>query len=222
MTTTRTGACYFASTGLDLRQLDRPDEQPRDIFIEDVCYRKVDPEYFAWLRHQMEAAKKRFETGQLPKAAWGELRGRFNKLQEWAIGHYGRESLKTAVRELIPSTYAPPVNRQPEPHIFPKTGDWKLSQPVSPKAICKVDAIREEAQAKGWSEARLYQNRGRITFPCGQDWGLVCFLGPGDALGKITKTHIEIIHDCGGRKSSLRFANSDVFPPRIPRKGAAA
>jgi len=222
MTTTQTGACYFASTGLDLRQIDRPDKHPRDISIEDVCYRKVDPEYFAWLRHRMESARKRFEAGQLPKAAWDELRGRFNKLQEWAIGHYDRESLKKAVRELTPSNYAPPVNRQPEPFLFPKTGEWKFSKAVSPEAIGKVDAIRKAALAKGWSEARLYQNRGCITFPCGQDWGLVCFVGPSESLGKITETHIEIIHDCPTRKSSLRFANSDVFPPRIAKEGTAS
>jgi hypothetical protein len=84
-----------------------------------------------------------------------------------------------------------------------------------------VDAIRKQAQSLGWAEARLYQNRGRFAFPCGQDWGLVCFVGHGDALGEITETHIEIIHDCSGRRNPLRFANSDVWPPRVPKEAIA-
>ena len=84
-----------------------------------------------------------------------------------------------------------------------------------------VDAIREKAQSLGWGEARLYQNRGRFAFPCGRDWGLVCFVGPGDVLGAITETHIEIIHDCNGRGNALRFANADVWPPRAQQEEKA-
>lgn len=92
-------AMYFASTGLDLRQTDRPDEYPHDIFIEDVCYRMVDPQYLAWLRRRMESAKRQFEAGKLPRAAWDKLRRRFNKLQEWAITLYGAERLQSAARD---------------------------------------------------------------------------------------------------------------------------
>jgi len=215
--TTPTATIYFASTSLDLRQTDKPGDYPQDIFIEDVCYRKIDPPYFAWLRSMIETAKRSFESGRLPKAKWEELRGRFNRLQEWAIGHYGKEALQATIREFDPTSYAPPVNRQPEPLLFPQTGDWRFTEPVNPASVRKVDAIREAAQAKGWSDERLYQNRGRFSFPLGQDYGLVCFVGPDDELGEITETHIEIIHACGSRKNSLRFANSDVFPPRIKK-----
>ncbi|MBI4774732.1 MAG: hypothetical protein HY788_11220 [Deltaproteobacteria bacterium] len=30
----------------------------RDVNIEGVCYRRPDPEYYAWLRHKMTLAKK--------------------------------------------------------------------------------------------------------------------------------------------------------------------
>ena len=208
-------AAYFASTSLDLREIDNPDQQPRDIYVENVCYRRVDPAYFAWLRRRMESARRAFDAGKLPKAQWDELRGRFNRLQEWAIAHYGTQALQAAIRSFDPSTYAPPVNRTSEPFLFPKVGDWPFMEAVSEAAVRKVDAIRETAKAKGWSDERLYQNRGRLRFPVGQDYGLVCFLGPDDELGDITETHIAIVHVCGSRRSSLRFANADVYPPRI-------
>ena len=222
MTTPATAMLYFASTSLDLRHTDKPDDYPRDIFIEDVCYRKVDPFYFAWLRRRMGMAKRAFALGRLPKAKWDELRGRFNRLQEWAIEHYGKEILQAAIREFDPASYAPPINRQPEIFLFPKTGDWKFTEPVTPASVRKVDAIRDAAHTKGWSDERLYQNRGRFRFPLGQDYGLVCFVGPDDELGEIIETHIEIIHVCGSRKNSLRFANSDVFPPRIKKPDTAS
>jgi hypothetical protein len=219
---TPTATLYFASTSLDLRQTDKSGDYPQDIFIGDVCYRKIDPPYFAWLRRRMETAKRAFDSGRLPKAKWDELRDRFNRLQEWAIGHYGKEALQTAIREFDPANYASPTNRQFPPFAFPARGDWPCFHPVSPKSVRKVDAIREAARTKGWSDERLYQNRGRFRFPLGQDYGLVCFVDPDDELGEITETHIEIIHVCAGRRNPLRFANSDVFPPRIKKADGAS
>ncbi len=227
MTATHTGGPCFASTALELHQAGLPDDDPRDIFIGDVCYRRVDPEYFAWLRGRMESARRRFEAGGLSQTAWEELRARFNRLQEWAIDRYGQAALKAVIRAFNPSSYIPPANRKPEPEPepepfrFPKEGEFRFERTISPDALAKVDAIREQAQALGWSEARLYQNRGRFVFPCGQDWGLVCFVGPKDALGQITETHIEIVHDWNGARNTLRFANADVWPPRIPKETVA-
>ena len=226
MTATHTGGPCFASTALDLHQAEPEENPPRDIFIGEVCYRRVDPEYFAWLRGRMESARRRFEAGGLSQTAWEELRSRFNKLQEWAIGQYGQAALKAVIRTFKPASYMPPANRRPEPEPepepeqfrFPKEGEFRFERTIAPDALAKVDAIREQAEALGWSEARLYQNRGRFVFPCGQDWGLVCFVGPKDALGQITETHIEIVHDWNGARNTLRFANADVWPPRIPKE----
>lgn len=207
---------YFASTSLDLRHTDSPDKHPQDIIIDDLCYRKVDPDYLAWLRRKMETAKRQFEMKRLPIATWEKLRGRFNQVQEWAIGYYGRESVEAAIRQFDFAKYVPPVNPQPEPYFYPATGEWKFSKQVTRRAIRKVDTIREAAMAKGWSEARLYQNRGQFRYPLGNDYGIVCSLKPNDEIGEITETYIELIHiDVAGRKSPLKFYNFDVFPPRL-------
>lgn len=224
----------YASTALELHRTDSPGDYPRDVHLNGVCYRLVDSAYYAWLRRGMESAKRRHDKGALSREAWDSLRDRFNRMQGWAIDRYGKEALAQAVRTFRPDTYQPPVNRptSPQPTTtptapvvprfrFPATGDFRFEHPVTLEAVAKVDAIRKQAQALGWSEARLYQNRGRIAFPCGQDWGLVCFIDPGDDLGEITETHVEIIHDRCGRRNRLRFANSDTWPPRVQPKETA-
>ena len=77
---------------------------------------------------------------------------------------------------------------------YPADGAWKYTEPVTAQALDKVDAIRDQALALEWSEARLYQNRGRSRFPCGHDYGLVCFLDGDQSVGSITTAFVELIH----------------------------
>ena len=88
-------------------------------------------------------------------------------------------------------------------HQFPEDpGDFRFLQLVFRTALDKVHAIREAALAAGWTEASLYQNRGRFAFPCGNDWGLVCFVHADQTLGAITPRAIEIVCRAG---HSLHF-----------------
>ena len=97
-----------------------------------------------------------------------------------------------------------------EPYLFPKDGNHPFTEKVLPAAVAKVDAIRDQALALGWSEARLYQNRGRLRFPFGGDYGLVCFIGEDKRVGEVAKHHIEILVGSPPRESRLRFYNPDV------------
>ncbi len=136
--------------------------------------------------------------------------------------HYARGAniSGTGFRRLDPinrkSTDAPPeLTRTPPtvpPHLFPEHGDWKFTQPVRLSTMPKVDAIRDQARSLGWSEAQLYQNRGRFRFPCGQDYGLVCFLEGDKRIGKVTRQSIEIIGP-PPQERRLRFYNPDVDQP---------
>jgi len=89
-------------------------------------------------------------------------------------------------------------------HAFPGKDPerFQFNQPVSKYALAQVDAIREEALGKGWTEAQLYQTRGRYAFPCGGDYGLVCLIHDDQRLGKVSRQRIQII--CG-RGHSLHF-----------------
>jgi hypothetical protein len=84
--------------------------------------------------------------------------------------------------------------------------------------VAKVDVIRDEAMAKGWSETRLYQNQGRFRFPCSEDYGLVCFVDGSRRTGEITARYIEIIHETAGRENRLRFFNPDVDQPWLKKR----
>ena len=119
-----------------------------------------------------------------------------------------------------------PINRQPTDapreltrtpptvplYRFPEDGDWKFTQPVRSSTVLKVDAIRDQALSLGWSEAQLYRNRGRFRFPCGQDYGLVCFLEEDKRIGEVTRQSIEIIGP-PPQENRLYFYNPNVNQP---------
>ena len=182
----------------------------------------------------MDLAKKRVGSGRLSAQAFDMLRTRFNEIHAWAIEHFGDEALRAAVQSLDPKTYAPPridafdgrsdrvrppVKETPAvpPYLFPEDGDWRFIQRVRSSAVPQVDAIRDQALSLGWSEARLYQNRGRFRFPCGEDYGLVCFLDERKRIGEVTRQSIEIVGP-PPNENRLRFYNPDVDQPWIKKK----
>jgi hypothetical protein len=93
-------------------------------------------------------------------------------------------------------------------------GTSGFTEAISHDAVSMVDGVRQQALELGWSEAQLYRDHGRYAFPCGQDYGLVCFLRSGDQVGEITRRSIEIVGS-GGRK--LRFYNSQAEQPWLRR-----
>ena len=94
-------------------------------------------------------------------------------------------------------------------HAYPDEAPerFRFNQRVSKYALAQVDAIREEAMAEGWTEAQLYQTRGRFSFPCGGDYGLVCFIQRHLRLGDITDRSIELVFPDG---HSLRFYRNEA------------
>jgi len=206
---------FYVATNLETWETYTP-EPDQDAICEPCGFRRLDPEYYAWLRSRMALAQKRYERGRLPSRQYEDLRRRFNVVHFWAVERFGEQALLEAVRSLDPSHYSPPMVKEPgepsppPPHVYPPDGDWHFTESVSPEAVTKVDGVREQALAAGWSETQLYQNRGRYSFPCGQDYGLVCFLHGDDRVGEITCQSIEIINARGTR---LRFYNHDVDQP---------
>jgi len=216
----RDEAQLYVATNLETWEARPPVRPDQDAICEPCGFRRLDPEYYAWLRSRMALAQKRYERGRLPSRQYEDLRDRFNAVHFWAVERFGEQVLLEAMRSLDPTRYAPPMVQEPgEPspppsHSYPADGDWRFTEPISAEAVAKVDAVREQALAAGWSEAQLYQNRGRCSFPCGQDYGLVCFLHGDDRVGEITSQFIEIISPRG---SHLRFHNHKVEQPWLRR-----
>lgn len=196
-----------------------------DVTIDGVCHRRLDPAYYAWLRHKLGLAKKALDAGRLEPVAFDCLRRRFDELHAWAVEHLGGPALAAAVKALDARTYRPPrpdddltpsrATSPPRPpggsgHLFPARGAWPFTESIAADAVAKVDAIRDEALALGWTEAALYQNRSALAFPVGGEWGLVCFLAGDAVAGSVTREAITIRH---ARGAQTRFFNTAVEQP---------
>jgi hypothetical protein len=200
----------FVSSTLSTWSTETPERFARDFQINDTVYRRLDPEYYAWLRSRMVIAKKAAAAGQIDGTAFEELRVRFNAVHEWAVGHLGEDRLLEAVGALH-ADYSPPLPEDDHPRV--SLPPLRRSDHVSAEAVALVDAIADKALAVGWRHERLYEP-GKGLFDPGR--GLVCYLKPGDRIGDVTAQSIEIIHPLPSEVRH-RFYNPDVDQPWIVR-----
>ncbi len=205
----RSGSTLFVASSLDTWATHQPNWIARDFQINDTMYRRLDPEYYAWLRSRMVVAKKAATAGHLHVAAFEDLRVRFNAVHEWAVQHFGESQLVVAVREFRSGDYRPPVAEDETIHTPAPRAYKSAAADISPLAMALVDSISEHALSLGWKRERLYR--------VGPERGLVSFLKPGDQIGKVTAQSIEIIHPppSGVRH---RFYNPDVEQLWIAKK----
>jgi hypothetical protein len=215
------GPPLYVATDLASAFSEDPEEDERDIWIGQKLYRRLEPKYYAWLRFKMAGAKRALDQGRLPPAAFETLRERFNIVHAWAEHRFGIEALRVAIRCFDPAVYrspgkTPPVRRPavppPPAYLYPPHGEFRFYEAVTPAAIAKVDAIREQALAQGWKIERLYQNRGRFRFPLGEDYGLVCLVDEDEQLGEVTPRYIEI-RGIPPRDHLLKYYNPDANQP---------
>jgi hypothetical protein len=87
----------------------------RDVTILRITYRRLDPAYYAWLRHKMQLAKTALHSGWLAPAAYRLLLERFARVHAWAVANLGRDALRDAVRELVAVRYVGPFDESPTP-----------------------------------------------------------------------------------------------------------
>ena len=225
-TDARQPAHLFVSTSLDTWATNQPEMFTRDFQLNDTCYRRLDPEYYAWLRAKMTAARKAAQSGQLPIDTFNALRARFNATQSWAVERFGEPRLREAVRVLNARAYAPPVAEPPTTGV-PAHGsacqdarDRSSSPDVSPDAIALVDAIREKALALGWNHDRLYRVPAIRRPGIPVSGGLVCYLREDWRIGEVTRQSIEIL---GPPPLEVRqcFYNPDVDQPWMKKVGTS-
>lgn len=202
-------AALFVATTLESWPTDQPHVFARDVQINDTAYRRLDPEYYAWLRSKMNLARLAASAGQLGHEEFNELRLKFNAVHVWAVEHFGEAALLDAVRNLDARDYAPPVPEQDTPRRA-----VPLLDSARPDAVAMVDAIRGRALALGWTRDSLYATGGSARFTVGRERGLVCFLKPDDRIGEVTTHSIEIILANNVRQ---RFYNPNVDQPWIRR-----
>lgn len=199
----------LVSTALDTWTTGQPEIFARDVQINDTAYRRLDPEYYAWLRSRMNLAKLAAGAGRLSPEAFDELREKFNTVHDWAVAHFGEDSLREAIRNLDASNYAPPV-AEPDKPARPA----RAAEHIASDAVAMVDAIRDKALALGWTEQSLYGTNGATRALLGKACGLANLLKATDQIGEVTRQSIEIILANGVRQ---RFYNPDVDQPWVQR-----
>lgn len=203
----------YVSTSLATWRTGQPKGIARDFQINDTCYRRLDPEYYAWLRSRMHMGKLASAAGRLPEKSFDELRAKFNAVHEWAMGHFGEAVLAEAVNNLNARDYQPPAA-----DYYSTAGSCdQRNTPddgVPTEAITTLNAICERALALGWKKERLYGTGNGKIFS--QNRGLASLLKPGDRIGEVTLQSIEIIGPPpnGARQ---RFYNPDMDQPWIIR-----
>jgi hypothetical protein len=225
----------YVSTSLEIWEPSQPDLLARDVTLDGVCFLRLDPEYYAWLRHKLSIAGKALDAGKIAYDKYGIMLARFNEVHMLAVDRFGRDNLGAAMESLNYRDYTPPgavasrtatkparqdqpapMNPPAEPYLYPSHGEWPFTHKIPTSAMAKVDSIREQALSLGWKEPRLYQNRGRFPFPCGQDYGLACFVDGENRIGEVAAQYIEIIGP-PPQGSCQRFFNPDVDQPWIKR-----
>jgi hypothetical protein len=204
----------FVSTSLQSWVPDKPHLFARDVQLDDVVFRRLDPEYFAWLRSRVQALKSAQAAGRLSQEAFNEIRTRFNAIQEQAIAIFGEQTLREAVRGLDLDGYRPPLPEAWEPIKVPAVSVQRSTESERlARARALVDEMRDQALAFGWTHERLY-GRPALEQP-GQRGGLVtALLRPGTRVGQVTRQWISII-DPPPHKNILRLYNPDVEQPWI-------
>ena len=139
----------FVSTGLESWTADHPGVFARDVQINDTAYRRLDPEYYAWLRSKMHLAKMAVTAGKLGEDQFDEMRHRFNNVHEWAVEHFGESRLLDAIRDLDARDYEPPVAEPDAPSRKPPP-----TNAAWPDPLAMVDAIRDRALSLGGTTRR--------------------------------------------------------------------
>lgn len=208
----------WVSTDLKTWQPSDPSFIGPDCALNDRWYRRLDPAYFAWLRHRMLLVKAAADNGRVDGEAFHEARQRFNVIQDRAIAMFGEPALLEGVRTLDADLYRPPM-----PDQFEK---MKLAEPVLASSRAKreriararglVDEVRDQALALGWSMDRLYfWDEAR---PWDAKSGLICYVGAQHRLGRVTGQWIELIGPAPAEPRT-RFYNPEVEQPWVKRIG---
>jgi hypothetical protein len=209
----------FVSTSLQSWATDKAHLFARDVQLDDVAFRRLDPEYFAWLRSRVQALKGSLAAGRISQEAFNEIRTRFNALQEQAITIFGEQALRDALRGLDLDSYRPPL---PEPWEPSKALAVPVQRSAESEALSQaramVDEIREQALALGWTRELLYG--GSASSGAGNQQCLTSALRrPGTRIGQITRQWIAIIGP-PPHENVLRLYNPEVEQPWVTTAAA--
>ncbi len=103
----RATALYVAQ---DLRswETNEPDLYDREIAIDDFPYRRLDPEFYVWLKFVLDWAMDAYNSGRIDAALLEKFSRRFSAVHVWAKARFGVDALRRAEDEFDAQEYSPP------------------------------------------------------------------------------------------------------------------
>ena len=210
----------YVASDMDYFEYDHSEVFIDEITLNSKVYRKLDPVYFIWLSKRYETAFKLADKGKFSLKALENLADKIVEIEEKAKLIFSNDEIEFAKKILRTRKYLPPESgnlktdateqqEQPEPDFMfpeknPEENRLSFIKPVSEHALNQVGKIEKKALSKGWTLNQLYQNRGRFMYPCGFNWGLVCFLKDDRKTSIVKSDSIEIICQSG---NILKFYN---------------
>jgi hypothetical protein len=221
----KAGIATFVSTSMTVVNRGESYGGREIVYDNGIAHYRLTPLFWSYLRHAFNNATRACEVGKLDASTYSELLNRISRIYNMTLAQFGEDAVKSAEQTFTPTKWkrhceglAKPQElaiaenthcAMPMPssaYRYPENATGAY-HPVSKTAIALVDAIREKALALGWTMNQLYRNTGMAH----RDWGLVCYLGPDDKIGKIDRQSIEIVHPRASQ--SLRFYNHEVEQP---------
>lgn len=182
------------------------------------------PDRYAYLYKNMERAKIAHQSGKLSSSSWELLRSRFAEVHRLAISIYGTEKLSGALKSNgnasgnanangktirgtkttqsvsdIPMTLTGSHDSDPKPIFQITPSDYAKS--------ILTDEIINRAMSLSWDLIQLTGVTGKLRFPIGDGYGLICFIDNGDKITEVTKKYITIVNRNG---NELRFYNKNI------------
>ncbi len=204
------GAATFVSTSICVVTRGEVHATDEIVYDNGIPHYRLTPLFWSYLCHAFNNATRACEAGKLDAATYSELLNRISLIYNAALAQFSAEALKSAERTFTPAKWkrhCERLTRDTQSIEYEDNTDMPTGRhPVSKTVLALVDAIRDQAIALGWTMHQLYCNV-RIA---NRDWGLVCYIGPEDRLGTITRQSIEIVHRTAAGTHSLHFYNHEV------------
>lgn len=112
--------CYLY-VATDLRHFEVCKSAPvaQDLIFNGVIYRRLDGNYYAWLRKRIDAAHEACAEGKCNPKDYDETLAAFSAIDEWAVAKVGRDFLKKAVKGFTGKGYRGPGEKPKETQLPP-------------------------------------------------------------------------------------------------------
>ena len=102
-------AVWYVSTTLGIRTVRKPEMWARDIQIDGIPYRRLDPDFYAWLRNCVERMRRDKKVKRADRAQMMEA---WDRISAYAHETFGDDAVDAAVRRFtstgVHRRYTPP------------------------------------------------------------------------------------------------------------------